>query len=120
MSHTLVKDCSLVMFFTGDKLDPVHHTVKQMEIDFNGMITQVGLQALGVAGGILPQGGLLALQHISRQTMEKAIGPKGAQMVIDNILLKFNLKLGGVNFGLSTSGAFAQLQRSSTGRGDIV
>jgi len=28
------------MFFTRDKLDPVHHSMKQMEVEF-GIITQV-------------------------------------------------------------------------------
>lgn len=83
--------CSFVMFFTEDKLDPVHHTFKLMEVEF-GIITQ----------------------HISKPTMEKAIGQRGAQMVIDNVLLKSNLKLGGINHGLSTAKAMAQF------RDDIV
>uniref|UniRef100_A0A915E2V3 Uncharacterized protein n=1 Tax=Ditylenchus dipsaci TaxID=166011 RepID=A0A915E2V3_9BILA len=76
-------NCTFVMFFTKDKLDDVHHTMKLMEIE------------LGIT-----------TQHVSNQTMVKAIGNKGAWMVIDNLLLKFNLKL-----GLSTAGSFANANR---------
>jgi len=57
-------------------------------------------------------------QHVSQMTLRKAIGDRGAFMVLDNISLKTNLKLGGVNFGLSTAGAF--LQRNRSVDGDIV
>jgi hypothetical protein len=38
--------------------------------------------------------------------------PGGAQMVIENILLKTNLKLGGINYVLKTSNAFQCVNRS--------
>uniref|UniRef100_A0A915CSB1 Piwi domain-containing protein n=1 Tax=Ditylenchus dipsaci TaxID=166011 RepID=A0A915CSB1_9BILA len=64
-------NCGFVMFFTKDKLDDVHHTMKLMETEWD-----------------------LTTQHVSSQTVQKALGTKGAQMVIDNVSLKFNLKLG--------------------------
>ncbi|KAI1727543.1 piwi domain-containing protein [Ditylenchus destructor] len=87
-------DARYVMFFTRDKLDPVHHTMKLMEIEF-GIITQ----------------------HISKMTMEKALGNRGAFLVIDNLLLKFNQKLGGINHGLATSNAMATANRFTS---DVV
>ena len=41
-------------------------------------------------------------QHISPEIMHKGISDRGAQMVLDNILLKTNLKLGGINWSLVT------------------
>jgi hypothetical protein len=36
-------------FFTRDKLDPIHHPMKQMEIEYPGIITQVrGIDPLGL------------------------------------------------------------------------
>ncbi|KAI1719931.1 piwi domain-containing protein [Ditylenchus destructor] len=75
-------DARYVMFFTRDKLDSVHHTMKLMEVEFG-----------------------ITTQHISKMTMDKALGNRGAFLVIDNLLLKFNLKLGGINHGLATSAA---------------
>ena len=43
-------------------------------------------------------------QHISPEIMKKAAGGGGgAAMVIENLLMKTNLKLGGVNYFLVTS-----------------
>ncbi|KAI1700875.1 piwi domain-containing protein [Ditylenchus destructor] len=81
-------NAEFVMFFTKEKLDTVHHTMKLMEVKF-GIITQ----------------------HISKPTMEKALGTRGAYLVIDNLLMKFNLKLGGVNHGLSTSNVMVSANR---------
>ncbi|KAH7727256.1 piwi domain-containing protein [Aphelenchoides avenae] len=77
-----------ILFFTKDKMDPVHHTMKYLETQ-HGIITQ----------------------HIFGGTMEKGIGNKGAFLVLDNILLKMHLKLGGVNHGLSTA---RDMQRSNS------
>ncbi|KAH7725804.1 piwi domain-containing protein [Aphelenchoides avenae] len=72
--------CKYVLFFTKEKLDPVHHIMKHQEIQ-HGIVTQ----------------------HVSAQTMEKGAGQKGAFLVLDNVLMKMHLKLGGVNHGLSTA-----------------
>ena len=48
-------------------------------------------------------------QHISPEIMHKGISDRGAQMVLDNILLKTNLKLGGINWSLVTP----QVQRNA-------
>lgn len=66
-----------IMFTTKMKLDPVHGFMKRLEAQF-GIVTQ----------------------HVSSQTLNKAIGQKGAFMVLGNLCLKLNLKLGGVNHNL--------------------
>ncbi|KAK6727815.1 hypothetical protein RB195_005470 [Necator americanus] len=72
-----------VMFTTKIKLDPVHDLMKRLEAQY-GVITQ----------------------HLSQQTLMKAIGQKGAFMVLGNLCLKLNLKLGGVNHNLRVSEHF--------------
>jgi hypothetical protein len=52
-------------------------------------------------------------QHISPEIMQKGAGRDGAAMVIENILMKMNLKLGGANYGLTTSHMFKQAARNS-------
>ncbi|KAH7689685.1 NRDE-3 protein, partial [Aphelenchoides avenae] len=86
--------CSYIVFFTKDKMDPVHHTMKFFETEFP-----------------------IVTQHISGATMEKGIGNKGAFLVLDNILMKMHLKLGGVNHGLSTA---RDMQRCNNLGHDIV
>ncbi|KAH7702925.1 NRDE-3 protein, partial [Aphelenchoides avenae] len=87
--------CMYVLFFTREKLDPVHHTMKFLETEF-GVVTQ----------------------HISGQTMEKGIGQKGAFLVLDNVLMKMHLKLGGVNHGLSMA---RSMQQANPGiRHDVI
>ncbi|KAL3088023.1 hypothetical protein niasHS_009309 [Heterodera schachtii] len=63
----------------------VHHTFKLQEIE-HGIVTQ----------------------HVSPKIVEKATGPRGAIMVLDNIMLKMNLKLGGANYDICTAQAFKQ------------
>lgn len=46
-------------------------------------------------------------QHISPKTVNKWRSGKGAHLVIDNVLLKFNEKLGGVNYALAMGRPFA-------------
>ncbi|KIH52905.1 hypothetical protein ANCDUO_16984, partial [Ancylostoma duodenale] len=79
--ETMMKKMSgnvkFVMFTTKIKLDPVHDIMKRFEAQY-GVITQ----------------------HVSQQTLMKAIGQKGAFMVLGNLCLKLNLKLGGVNHNL--------------------
>lgn len=84
-------NCMYVMFFTREKLDPVHHTMKFLETEF-GVLTQ----------------------HICSTTMEKGIGQKGAFLVLDNVLMKVNLKLGGVNHALSTARSMQQSNQRIT------
>lgn len=43
--------------------------------------------------------------------MQKGISDRGAIMVLDNILMKTNLKMGGVNYDISTAQAFRQANR---------
>uniref|UniRef100_A0A915EWM8 Piwi domain-containing protein n=1 Tax=Ditylenchus dipsaci TaxID=166011 RepID=A0A915EWM8_9BILA len=69
-----------IMFFTKDNRDDAHQRMKLMEIEYG-----------------------IATQHVVNQTIQKALGNKGAYMVIDNLLLKFNLKLGGINHSLSAA-----------------
>ncbi|VDN30860.1 unnamed protein product [Cylicostephanus goldi] len=45
-------------------------------------------------------------QHVSHQTLMKAIGHKGSFMILGNLCLKLNLKLGGVNHNLRISESF--------------
>jgi len=58
-------NCLFVLFFTKDKVDPIHHTYKLMEVEFG-----------------------ITTQHVTAPTMNKAIGDRGAFMVIDNLMLK--------------------------------
>jgi hypothetical protein len=52
-------------------------------------------------------------QHISPEIMQKgAAGGGGAAMVVENILMKTNLKLGGANYNLTTSNMFKQATRN--------
>ncbi|KAK5974904.1 Piwi domain-containing protein [Trichostrongylus colubriformis] len=73
-----------VMFTTKIKLDPVHNLMKRLEAQY-GLVTQ----------------------HVSSQTLNKAIGQKGAFLVLGNLCLKLNLKLGGVNHHLRVSDQFS-------------
>ncbi|VDL85775.1 unnamed protein product [Nippostrongylus brasiliensis] len=68
-----------VMFTTKMKLDPIHGFMKRLEAQY-GIVNQ----------------------HVSSATLNKAIGQKGAFMVLGNLCLKLNLKLGGVNHSLRT------------------
>lgn len=87
--------CTFVMFFTRDKVDPAHDPMKLLETD-----TGVGTQ------------------NITAAVMQKGIGQKGAILVLENVLMKLNLKLGGVNFGLGTS--MAMRKANSHIRHDVV
>uniref|UniRef100_A0A914CJI1 Uncharacterized protein n=1 Tax=Acrobeloides nanus TaxID=290746 RepID=A0A914CJI1_9BILA len=83
-----------VLFFTKDKLDPVHHTMKLLEVE-TGVVTQ----------------------QVSKQTVDKVASGRGALLVYNNILQKLNMKLGGINWDLSTTQAF--LTRNKTQQ-DVV
>lgn len=74
----------IVLFFTKDKTDNIHHVFKGMEILY-GIVTQ----------------------HVTGPIMEKGI--TGGNLVFDNLLLKFNEKLGGVNYILNTSQSFSRI-----------
>jgi len=50
---------------------------------------------------------------VSLPTLTKAIGNQGAGLVLGNLMLKFNEKLGGVNYGLCTSSSFKNRARTS-------
>ncbi|XGW19627.1 hypothetical protein V3C99_003458 [Haemonchus contortus] len=83
MKH-LSNSSKFVMFTTKAKLDPVHGLMKRLEAQY-GLLTQ----------------------HLSVQTLNKAIGQKGAFMVLGNLCLKLNLKLGGINHILKTCDQFS-------------
>ncbi|VDO50564.1 unnamed protein product [Haemonchus placei] len=83
MRH-LSNSSKFVMFTTKAKLDPVHGLMKRLEAQY-GLLTQ----------------------HLSVQTLNKAIGQKGAFMVLGNLCLKLNLKLGGINHILKTCDQFS-------------
>ena len=51
--------------------------------------------------------------HVSPEIAQKGTSQGGgAAMVLENILMKLNLKLGGANFNLVTSTAYKQASRS--------
>jgi hypothetical protein len=56
-------------------------------------------------------------QQVSKQTVDKVASGRGALLVYNNILQKLNMKLGGINWDLSTTQAF--LTRNKTQQ-DIV
>ncbi|KAH7725369.1 NRDE-3 protein [Aphelenchoides avenae] len=85
--------CTFAMFFTRDKLDPAHDPMKFLE-------TETGVKT----------------QNISAAVMQKGVGQKGAVLVLENVLMKMNLKWGGVNYGLSTSMAM----RQANSQNDVV
>uniref|UniRef100_A0A914I7V1 Piwi domain-containing protein n=1 Tax=Globodera rostochiensis TaxID=31243 RepID=A0A914I7V1_GLORO len=81
--------CQFVLFFAPGKesahAGDVHHVFKLQEVE-HGVLTQ----------------------HVSPKIMEKATGRQGAIMVLDNIMLKMNLKMGGVNYDICAAQAFKQ------------
>ncbi|KAK6039532.1 hypothetical protein COOONC_22963 [Cooperia oncophora] len=87
-----------IMFTTKMKLDPIHGLMKRLEAQY-GVVTQ----------------------HVSSQTLTKAIGQKkltfflffrGAFMVLGNLCLKMNLKLGGINHCLKICDHFTSANPS--------
>ncbi|KAM3719351.1 Uncharacterized protein ACO02O_11234 [Dirofilaria immitis] len=77
-----------ILFITRDKYDPVHDTMKLTEIKC-GVVTQ----------------------HVHSNTIFKAISNRGAEMTLDNLIMKMNLKLGGITHALSSSVAFLSKNR---------
>ncbi len=53
----------------------------------------------------------LLTQHVCKKTIDKAISPRGGAMVLDNIVMKMNLKLGGLCHVLATSNALISANR---------
>jgi eukaryotic translation initiation factor 2C len=83
MNYYKSKNVQYILFFTKDKQDPVHNTMKLLEVEFS-----------------------IPTQHISSQTIQKVQTGRGAQLVFGNILQKMNLKLGGINHDIVTAQAF--------------
>ncbi|PAV77582.1 hypothetical protein WR25_15264 isoform E [Diploscapter pachys] len=83
-----------IMFLTKQKMDDVHHTMKLQEAR-QGVPTQ----------------------HLSLQIFNKATGDRGAMMVLGNLVLKTNLKLGGINHEIVVS---PTLLRSNPSAKDFV
>ncbi|VIO94115.1 Uncharacterized protein BM_BM5200 [Brugia malayi] len=77
-----------ILFITKDRYDPVHDAMKLTEIKC-GVVTQ----------------------HICSSTLFKAISNRGAEMTLDNLVMKMNLKLGGINHALTSSAAFLSKNR---------
>uniref|UniRef100_A0A0R3RLR4 Piwi domain-containing protein n=1 Tax=Elaeophora elaphi TaxID=1147741 RepID=A0A0R3RLR4_9BILA len=50
-------------------------------------------------------------QHIRSNTLFKSIGNRGAEMTLDNLIMKMNLKLGGITHALTSSAAFLNKNR---------
>uniref|UniRef100_A0A183C8T7 Piwi domain-containing protein n=1 Tax=Globodera pallida TaxID=36090 RepID=A0A183C8T7_GLOPA len=90
--------CQFILFFAHGKdsghAGDVHHMFKLQEVE-HGVLTQ----------------------HVSPKIMDKAIGRQGAIMVLDNIMLKMNLKMGGANYDICAAQAFKQANGI---RNDIV
>ena len=53
----------------------------------------------------------IVTQHVCAATVEKALGNRGPEMTLDNLVMKMNLKLGGTNHGLTTSTEFMKSNR---------
>uniref|UniRef100_A0A1I7VX68 Piwi domain-containing protein n=1 Tax=Loa loa TaxID=7209 RepID=A0A1I7VX68_LOALO len=77
-----------ILFITRDRYDPVHDTMKLTEIKC-GVVTQ----------------------HVRSNTLFKAISNRGAEMTLDNLVMKMNLKLGGITHALTASTAFLSKNR---------
>uniref|UniRef100_A0A914H5X1 Piwi domain-containing protein n=1 Tax=Globodera rostochiensis TaxID=31243 RepID=A0A914H5X1_GLORO len=79
-----------VLFFAPGKEcahgGDVHHVFKLQEVE-HGVLTQ----------------------HVTPKIMNTAAGHHGAIMVLDNIMLKMNLKMGGVNYDICAAQAFKQV-----------
>ncbi|CAI4225505.1 unnamed protein product [Auanema sp. JU1783] len=76
---------------TSHKLDPVHNTLKFLEAKYS-----------------------IVTQHVSKQTMTKAIGQQGSFMVLGNLVSKTNPKLGGVNHVFELAKPYKQSNPSDT------
>lgn len=83
------KNCvEYILFITAEKRDSVHDSMKLAEAKYN-----------------------VVTQHVCAATVEKALSNRGSEMTLDNLLMKMNLKLGGVNYSLKTSAEFFRLNR---------
>lgn len=49
---------------------------------------------------------MVVTQHVHSKTLLKAISNRGAEMTLDNLLMKMNLKLGGISHALASSTLF--------------
>lgn len=76
---------------TKDKLDSFHHLLKFCEIEF-GIITQ----------------------HIWSENVRKSVENQNRKMTLINIIMKSNLKLGGINYNFHTSQQFARANSKIT------
>lgn len=76
------KNVQIILFFSRSKTDRIHGIFKTMELKYN-MVTQ----------------------HILQSVVEKGLTGTGS-LVFDNILMKFNEKLGGINYDLAITNAF--------------
>ncbi|VDK59917.1 unnamed protein product [Anisakis simplex] len=78
------KNCvEYVMFITKDKRDPVHDKMKLTEVQAS-----------------------VVTQHIFSGTIQRSIGNRGAEMTLDNLIMKMNLKLGGISHAIAASTPF--------------
>lgn len=85
MSMCKSNNIQFVMCITKDKLDPIHNLLKFFESKY-GVLTQ----------------------HIWCDNVRKCIENPNRKMTLINIIMKSNLKFGGVNYDLRTSQAFSR------------
>lgn len=85
-----------MLFFSKNKIDSIHGIFKMMEIKYK-----------------------IVTQHILGSVVDK--GLNGGNLVFDNLLMKFNEKLGGINHNLTTSARFlSKNQRFSPDMGYVL
>lgn len=85
MSMAKSNNVRLVVFVTKEKLDPIHNSLKLCESKY-GVITQ----------------------HIWADNVRKCVENPNRKMTLINIIMKTNLKLGGINYDLRTSQTFSR------------
>lgn len=107
-----------IMFVTTEKRDPVHGkfwAFEQAHLEYkffsNGSSLSNPETPFADTMKLLEVDFKLATQHLHMKTLLKAISNRGAEMTLDNLIMKMNLKLGGITHALATSMAFMNKNR---------